>query len=136
MKATVLTKETILDYQISDRKFPKFRVGDTIEVGQIVKEGNKQRVQLFKGDVIAYNNNGISTTFTVRKLSADGVFAERIFPYYSPMIESVAIVKTGDVRKSKLYYLRDKVGRNARIKEMILTKEQKAAKAAILPEQE
>ncbi|MBU4269859.1 50S ribosomal protein L19 [Candidatus Dependentiae bacterium] len=134
MKATVLTKETILDYEIKDRKFPEFRVGDTIEVGQIVKEGNKQRVQLYKGDVIAISNNGISSTFTVRKLSADGVFVERIFPYYSPMIDGVAIVKTGDVRRAKLYYLRDKVGKMARIKEMVLTKEQKEAKAALSKE--
>ncbi len=130
MKATVLTKETILDNQISDRKFPEFRVGDTIQVGVTVKEGNKERVQMFKGDVLAYHNKGISTTFTVRKLSVDGIFVERIFPYYSPIIDSIKVLKQGDVRRAKLYYLRDKIGKAARIKEMILTKEQKERKAA------
>ncbi|KKP22936.1 MAG: 50S ribosomal protein L19 [candidate division TM6 bacterium GW2011_GWF2_28_16] len=130
MKATVLTKETILDNQVTDRKFPKFRVGDTIEVGALIKEGNKERIQIFKGDVISMHRKGIATTFTVRKLSADGVFVERIFPYYSPLISTIAIIKEGDVRRARLYYLRDKVGRGARIKEMVLTKEQKEKRAA------
>lgn len=129
MKATVLTKETVLDNQVKDRKFPEFRVGDTIEVGTVVKEGNKERIQIFKGDVIAKHRNGIASTFTIRKLSADGVFVERIFPYYSPLVSTITLVKEGDVRRARLYYLRDKVGRGARIKEMVLTKEQKEQRA-------
>ena len=130
MKASNLTKETILDLGTESRNFPEFRVGDTIEVGQVVKEGNKQRIQKFKGDVIAYHRNGVSTSFTVRRLSADGIYVERIFPYFSTLIDDIKIVKVGDVRRAKLYYLRDKIGKAARIKEMILTKEQKERKAA------
>ncbi|MBD3273092.1 50S ribosomal protein L19 [Candidatus Dependentiae bacterium] len=128
MKASNLTKETILNLGTESRKFPEFRVGDTIQVGQVVKEGNKQRIQMFKGDVIAFHNKGISTSFTVRRLSADGIYVERIFPYYSPLVDSIKVIKVGDVKRAKLYYLRDKIGKASRIKEMVLTKEQKAAK--------
>ncbi len=131
MKASNLTKETILDLGTESRGFPEFRVGDTVQVGQIVKEGNKQRTQMFKGDVIAYHNKGIATSFTVRRLSADGIYVERIFPYYSPLVDSIDVIKFGDVRRAKLYYLRDKIGKSARIKELVLTKEQKAAKKAV-----
>lgn len=132
MKASNLTKETILDLGTESRNFPEFRVGDTIEVGQVVREGNKQRIQIFKGNVIAYHKNGVSTSFTVRRLSADGIYVERIFPYYSPLVDTIKIVKVGDVRRSKLYYLRDKIGKAARIKEKVLTKEQKAAKKGVI----
>ncbi len=131
MKASNLTKETILDLGTESRNFPEFRVGDNIEVGQIVKEGSKQRTQIFKGDVIAFHNKGIATSFTVRRLSADGIYVERIFPYYSPLVASIKVVKYGDVKRAKLYYLRDKIGKAARIKELVLTKEQKAAKKKI-----
>ena len=85
MKAKTLTKETILDAGITDRKFPKFSVGDTIEVAQIVKEGNKERIQMFSGDVIAFKKNGISTTFTVRRIGANKIAVEKIFPIHSPL---------------------------------------------------
>ena len=116
MKASNLTKETILDLGTESRGFPEFRVGDTIQVGQIVKEGNKQRTQIFKGDVIAFHNKGIATSFTVRRLSADGIYVERIFPFYSPLVDSIDVIKFGDVRRAKLYYLRDKTGKKSRVK--------------------
>lgn len=119
MKANKLTKETVLDYNVTDRGFPKFNVGDTIEVAQIVKEGNKERIQMFLGDVLCIKNNGIASTFTVRKMSANSVGVEKIFPYHSPVISKIKVVKKGDVRRSKLYYIRERVGKAARIKEKI-----------------
>ncbi len=127
MKAQGLTKETIMYNDLPDRNFPQFRVGDTVAVSLLVKEGeNKERVQVFQGDVIAYRNGGISTTFTVRRIGANNVAVERILPIASPNITDIKIVKRGDVRRSKLYYVRDRVGKAARIKEKVLTKEQKA----------
>ena len=117
MKASKLTKETILNTNLPDKKFPEFNVGDTVEISQIVKEGNKERIQSFIGDVIADKNNGVSSTFTVRKISANGIAVERIFPYYSPIVDKIKLVKKGNVRRAKLYYIRDRVGREAKIKE-------------------
>lgn len=128
MKAQTLTKETILDLGTEDRGFPQFRVGDTIEVSQIVKEGSKERIQKFIGDVIADHTNGVSSTFTVRKIGANSIGVERIFPYYSPIIADIKLIRYGKVRRAKLYYVRDLVGKAARIKEKIMTKEQKLAK--------
>ena len=128
MKPNFFTKETILDLEANDRGFPEFRVGDTIQVAQKVKEGDKQRIQMFQGDVIAFHKNGISTTFMVRRLSADNIYVERIFPYYSPMIDNIKVVKKGDVRKAKLYYLRDRIGKASKIKEKIITRRQRLAK--------
>jgi large subunit ribosomal protein L19 len=128
MKPNFLTKETILDFGAKDRGFPEFRVGDTIEIAQKIKEGDKERIQMFKGDVIAFHNNGISTTFVIRRMGADKVGVEKIFPYYSPKISKISVLKYGDVRRTKLYYVRDRVGKAARLKEKIMTKEQKLAK--------
>lgn len=130
MRATKLTKETISQLGISERNFPDFTTGDTIAVVQKIKEGDKERLQVFQGDVIAFHENGISTTFTVRKIGANAVAVEKIFPYYSPVIESITFVKKGDVRRAKLYYLRDRLGKSARIKERIVTREQKEQKEA------
>lgn len=124
MKANTLTKETILDYGVQDRKFPEFKVGDTIEVAQLVKDGEKQRTQIFKGDVIAMHNNGIASTITVRKIGANNVGVEKIFPIYSVNVDSIILVKHGKVRRAKLTYLRDKVGKSSRIKERVMTKQQ------------
>ena len=126
MKATNLTRETIAGLGVSERAFPTFRAGDTIAVSQIVKEGNKERIQVFEGDVIAMRGTGASKTFTVRRLSANNIHVERIYPYYSPIIDSIKVVRRGDVRRAKLYYVRDRIGKHARIKELVLTKEQKA----------
>lgn len=133
MKAATLTKETILTTNLPELDHPEFRVGDTIEVGQIVKEGNKERIQIFAGDVIAMHRNGISSTFTVRKIGANNVGVEKIFPNYSPVIDNIKLVKRGRVRRAKLYYLRDRIGKAARIKEKVVRKadaQKKAAKAS------
>ncbi|MBU1007970.1 50S ribosomal protein L19 [Candidatus Dependentiae bacterium] len=119
MKANKLTKETILDLNATDRGFPKFGVGDTIEVALIVQEGSKERLQMFLGDVIGIKTNGISSTFTIRKMGANNIGVEKILPYYSPIISKITVVKHGDVRRAKLYYIRDRVGRATRIKEKI-----------------
>ncbi|MDP3888996.1 MAG: 50S ribosomal protein L19 [bacterium] len=102
-----------------DRTFPEFGPGDLVAVSQRIKEAGKERLQVFEGDVIAIKNNGISSTFTVRKISAHGVSVERIFPLNSPLIKSIEVIKKGDVRRAKLYYVRDRVGKSARIKEKI-----------------
>lgn len=123
MKAKKLTKETIREIGISEKKYPEFQVGDTIVVATKVKEGNKERIQNFQGDVIAIRNNGVSSTFTVRKIGANSVAVERIFPYYTPLIDEIKVVKKGKVRRAKLYYLRGRVGRAARIQENIIRRE-------------
>jgi len=130
MRANKLTSETILDLAVAERKFPEFGVGDTIEVYQFVREGDKERVQIFKGDVIASRNKGASSTFTVRKIGAHSVPVERIFPYYSPIIKNIKVVRHGKVRRAQAYYVRDRVGKAARFKEKLLTKKQKEQAAA------
>lgn len=95
---------------------PDFSPGDTVRVHVRVVEGSRQRLQVFEGVVIARNGGGIRATFTVRKISA-GVGVERIFPVHAPIIDHLEVVRRGDVRRAKLYYLRDRVGKAARIKE-------------------
>jgi len=112
--------ENVIDSDISKKSLPEFRVGDTIKVNYKIIEGEKVRTQPYQGIVIAIKGSGVSKTFTVRKIGADGVGVERIFPFHSPNIESVRIMKKGKVRRAKLYYLRDRVGRKAtRIKEKV-----------------
>ncbi len=95
---------------------PGFRPGDTVRVHVRVVEGNRARTQLFEGVVIRRQGGGLRETFTVRKVSF-GVGVERTFPVHSPVIETVAVIRRGKVRRAKLYYLRDRVGKKARIKE-------------------
>lgn len=129
MKAKKYTKETISTMGVYDRNFPEFTVGDFIAVSLRVKEGDKERLQVFEGDVIAFNIHGISTTFTIRKIGANSVAVEKVLPFYSPIIESIAFIRGGKKRRAKLYYLRKRVGKSARIQEKVLTKEQKALRA-------
>jgi large subunit ribosomal protein L19 len=96
--------------------FPKFKAGDNVTVNYKIIEGNKERIQSFKGDVIKRQGTAGTATFTVRKMS-DGVGVERTFPVASPNIESVTLNKTGKVRRAKLYFLRERSGKRARIKE-------------------
>jgi len=96
--------------------FPKFKAGDNITVNYKIIEGSKERIQSFKGDVIKRQGQSGTATFTVRKIS-DGVGVERTFPVASPNIESVVLHKTGKVRRAKLYFLRERSGKSARIKE-------------------
>lgn len=95
---------------------PDFRAGDTVKVHVRVVEGGRERIQVFEGVVIARNGNGARASFTVRKISF-GVGVERVFPLHAPIIDKIEVTRRGDVRRSKLYYLRDRVGKSARIKE-------------------
>ena len=98
------------------KEFPKFKAGDNITVNYKIVEGNKERIQSFKGDVIKMQGTGATTSFTVRKIS-DGVGVERLFPIYSPNIDSIVVNKSGRVRRAKLYYQRERSGKSARIQE-------------------
>ena len=95
---------------------PEFRAGDTVKVHVRVVEGGRERVQVFEGVVIARNGSGLRESFTVRKVSF-GVGVERVFPVHAPIIQRIEVTRRGDVRRSKLYYLRDRSGKAARIKE-------------------
>jgi large subunit ribosomal protein L19 len=106
----------VADLQTLKTDLPKFGPGDTIKVNVRVTEGTRERVQTFQGVVIRRRGGGVSETFTVRKMSF-GVGVERTFPVHSPAIASIDVVTRGAVRRSKLYYLRDRVGKSARIKE-------------------
>jgi large subunit ribosomal protein L19 len=129
MKARKYTKETILYMDIANRGFDQFTVGDTISIGQRITEGDKERIQYFEGDVIAMKHSGITSTFTVRRFGANGVAVERIFPLYSPRIDSIKFIRKGKVRRAKLYYMRGRIGKAARVEEKVLTKEQKQAQS-------
>lgn len=103
--------------QMSGKKeFPKFKAGDNVTVNYRIIEGAKERIQSFKGDVIKRQGTGATQSFTVRKIS-DGVGVERLFPLLSPNIESIQLNKVGRVRRAKLFYLRERSGKSARIKE-------------------
>lgn len=103
--------------QLSTKKeFPKFKAGDNITVNYKIVEGGKERIQSFRGDVLKTQGTGATATFTVRKIS-DGVGVERVFPFFSPNIDSVQLNKVGKVRRARLYYLRERSGKSARIKE-------------------
>ncbi len=93
-----------------------FRVGDTVKVHVIIREGDKERIQIFRGDVIGRRGSGVKSTFTVRKVSF-GVGVERVFPVHSKMIKKIEVVRKASVRRAKLYYLRDLKGKAARLKE-------------------
>ena len=101
---------------IKKREVPDFKSGDTVKVNVFVTEGNKERIQAFEGICIARSNRGFNSTFTIRKIS-HGEGVERVFPIYSPMLESIKLVRRGKVRRSKLYYLRQRSGKSARIAE-------------------
>ena len=100
----------------SGKAIPEFRAGDTLRVGVKVVEGNRERVQNYEGVCIARSNRGMGSNFTVRKISfGEGV--ERVFPLYSPIVDSITVVRRGAVRRAKLYYLRGRTGKRARITE-------------------
>lgn len=101
-----------------DKKIPDFRIGDTVIVQVKVKEGNRERLQAYEGVVIAKRNRGMNSAFTVRKIS-HGEGVERVFITYSPLVASIKVIRRGDVRKAKLYHLRDLRGKAARIKEKL-----------------
>ena len=97
---------------------PQFSIGDTVRVSVNIREGQRERIQNFEGTVIAKKGSGISETFTVRRVSY-GVGIERVFPLHSPNVVEVKVVRYGKVRRAKLYYLRDRVGKAAKVKELI-----------------
>ena len=96
----------------------EFRVGDTVKVYAKIKEGDKERIQVFEGTVLKRQNGGIRETFTVRK-NSNGVFVEKTWPVHSPFVEKVEVVRNGKVRRAKLNYLRDRVGKSAKVKEIV-----------------
>lgn len=113
------------------KTFPKFKAGDNVSVNYKIIEGAKERIQSFKGDVIKVQGRGMTQTFTVRKIS-DGIGVERLFPLYSPNIDSIVLNKSGRVRRAKLYYLRSRFGKSARIaeKKQVTAAQKNTAKAA------
>ncbi len=134
-KAAFYTKETIQSIGMKDRQFPAFGIGDMVVVSLRIKEVGeatkgkakgvkevKERLQAFQGNVIAIHKKGISTTFMVRKIADNSVAVERIFPLYSPIVDSIKVLGKGDVRRAKLYYLRNKVGKKAQVKQLVETK--------------
>lgn len=103
--------------QLTGKKdFPKFKAGDNITVNYKIIEGSKERIQSFRGDVIKKQGQGSTASFTVRKIS-DGIGVERLFPFFSPNVESIILNKSGRVRRAKLYYQRERSGKSARIQE-------------------
>jgi large subunit ribosomal protein L19 len=117
---------------LKKREVPEFKAGDTLKVNVFVTEGNKERIQAFEGVCIARSNRGFNSTFTIRKIS-HGEGVERVFPLYSPMLESINLVRRGKVRRSKLYYLRQRSGKSARIaeKKVIIKKNPKVTKVEV-----
>lgn len=118
-KVTIMNKQSVLAYV--DKKYqkktpPEFRVGDTVRVSVRISEGDASRVQAFEGIVIAFGGQGGSRTFTVRKISF-GVGVERCFPLYSPTLDKIDVIRSGQSRRAKLYYLRNRIGRAAKLEE-------------------
>jgi large subunit ribosomal protein L19 len=111
----------MLEQEQMKQDLPAFAPGDTVVVQVKVKEGDKERLQAFEGVVIAVKNRGLHSAFTVRKISS-GVGVERVFQTHSPLVDSIEVKRRGDVRQSKLYYLRERSGRSARIKEKLAKK--------------
>lgn len=112
-----LNKETV------NKELPALNPGDTVKVSVRIVEGNKERIQAFEGTIIKKRGSGVGKTITVRK-TFQGVGVERVFPVYSPRIEKIAVIRKGDVKRAKLYYLRERTGKATRIKEKIDLKKQ------------
>ena len=130
-KLVDIEKEQIEEF-LKTNNIPAFKPGDTVRVNVFVTEGNKERVQAFEGICIARSNRAFNSTFTVRKIS-HGEGVERVFPLYSPMLESIKLVRRGKVRRSKLYYLRQRSGKSARIaekKDLVKKTQQKTNKSS------
>lgn len=115
------------EYKKSD--IPAFRVGDTVKVHIKIKEGTRERIQIFEGFVLKRQHGGVNETFTVRRI-ASGIGVEKTFPVHSPRIEKIEIVKKGNVRRARLNYMRERTGKSAKIKAKVLTDEQIAAEEA------
>ncbi|MBQ1389832.1 MAG: 50S ribosomal protein L19 [Clostridia bacterium] len=101
------------------KEVPSFEIGDTVRVSVNIREGDRERIQMFEGTVIAKKSSGVAETFTVRRV-AYGVGVERVFPLHCPNVKDVKVIRRGKVRRAKLYYLRDRVGKAAKVKEKIV----------------
>jgi large subunit ribosomal protein L19 len=112
-----MNRTDLVDIESLRDDVPDFRPGDTVRVHVKVVEGNRSRVQVFEGDVIARSGSGIRETFTVRKISFNAIGVERTFPVHAPVIDHIEVMRRGKVRRAKLYYLRDRVGKKAKIRE-------------------
>ena len=110
--------KSFIEKNMPAKEAPSVNVGDTVRVHLKVKEGNRERIQVFEGTVIAKKHGGIEETFTVRRVSY-GVGVEKVFPVHAPSIEKIELVRHGKVRRAKLYYLRDRVGKAAKVKEAL-----------------
>ncbi|MCE3047705.1 50S ribosomal protein L19 [Helicobacter kayseriensis] len=104
--------------QIAGKQVPSFKAGDTLRLGIKIQEGDKSRIQNYEGICIAIRGNGVDRTFTVRKMGANNVGVEKVFPLYSDSLEKIEVLRIGRVRRAKLYYLRDRKGKSARIREL------------------
>ncbi|MEZ4813316.1 MAG: 50S ribosomal protein L19 [Caldisericia bacterium] len=105
-----------------------FEIGDTVKVYQRITEGTKTRIQIFEGTVIARKNGGVAETFTVRKV-VKNLGVEKVYPLHSPLVDKIEVVRHGKIRRAKLYYLRDRIGKKQRLKDRIVRKETKAKKS-------
>ncbi len=105
----------VLEQEYERKDIPEFAVGDTVKVHIKIKEGSRERIQIFEGFVLKRQNGGLSETFTVRRI-ASGVGVEKTFPLHSPKIEKIEVVRRGDVRRAKLFYMRERTGKAAKIK--------------------
>ena len=110
--------EKIEQAQLEGKSVAEFNVGDTIRVHNLIKEGNRERIQIYEGTVMQKQGHGIRATFTVRKLS-NGVGVEKTWPIYSPYVAKIEVVRRGKVRRAKLNYLRDRIGKAAKVKELM-----------------
>jgi large subunit ribosomal protein L19 len=117
MEAHTMNRTDLVDIENLRDDVPDFRPGDTVKVHVKVTEGNRHRIQVFEGDVIARRGSGVRESFTVRKISFNAVGVERTFPVHAPVIDHIEVTRRGKVRRAKLYYLRDRVGKKAKIKE-------------------
>lgn len=107
-----------VEHEQLKNKIPDLKIGDTVRVHQKIKEGNRERIQVFEGIIIKKQNGGVNQTFTVRKISY-GVGVEKTFLVHSPLVEKVEVVRVGKARRAKLYYLRDRLGKSAKTKEKV-----------------
>ncbi len=107
-----------LEAEHGKQTLPVLHVGDTVDVHYLIREGDKERIQVFTGTIIALRGRGVRKTFTVRRIVA-GEGVERVFPLHSPRVQDVQIARRGNVRRAKLYYLRDRVGKKTRVKELV-----------------
>lgn len=112
-----MDKLKLAEQTLIDDEYPEFKTGDTVNVHYRVREGDKERIQKFEGVVISRRGSGANQTFMVRKVSAGNIGVERIFPLYSPFIAKIELKRQGDIKRSKLYYLRERQGKSARVKE-------------------